>query len=205
MSLLESISQKIQKIDLAGKTVVPGFNDVHQHPFPVYDWSKPYAELRLDTVNSMQSLIGLIKRKAAITPKGMLIKGIGYNELKLKGQPIRDSLDLATVEHPVLIVHASGHISAVNSLMLEKNGITAETQDPPGGSFERYLNNKPNGIIKESARQLFYPKNIIESPKPTHEEELDGYRKYFMQMLAGGLTSIGDCGASPENLNFIGN
>ena len=196
------ITANTKVIDLEGRTVIPGFNDVHQHPYPIYTWDKPYADLRLDTVSSMKSLIELIKRKAAITPKGMLIKGVGYNELKLGGQPIRDSLDKATTNHPVLIVHASGHLAAVNSMMLDLNAINKETQDPPGGAFERYKNGIPDGIIKESARKFFKSNSIIEIPKPTHAEELEGYRKYFLQMLAGGLTSIGDCGTNPEKLKI---
>src|SRR6516165_6280611 len=122
-SIKKFISAKTKVIDLHGKTVTPGFNDVHQHPFPIYSWEKPYADLELDTVSSMASLINLIKRKASVTPKGMLITGVGYNEVKLGAQPIRDSLDKATTDHPVLISHASGHLSAANSLMLQLNGI----------------------------------------------------------------------------------
>ena len=132
------ITKETKVIDLHGHTVIPGFNDVHQHPAPVYSWEKPYAGLRLDTVSSMSSLINLLKRKASITPKGMLITGVGYNEVKLGGQPIRDSLDLASVSHPILISHASGHLSAANSYMLEINGINSNTKDPPGGALERY-------------------------------------------------------------------
>lgn len=54
-------------IDLHGQTVVPGFNDVHQHPFAIYAWDKPYAVLELDTVTSMANLIALLRRKAADT------------------------------------------------------------------------------------------------------------------------------------------
>lgn len=196
------ISAQTKVIDLNGRTVIPGFNDVHQHPFPVYEWDKPYASLRLDTVNSMRSLISLIKKKAAVTPKGMLIKGVGYNELKLGGQPIRDSLDLATTIHPIMISHASGHLVAVNSLMLELNNITRETMDPPGGAFERYQNGLPDGIIKELASNLLASKKIIEAPVPTHAQELEGYKIYFNQMLEGGVTSIGDCGVNPEKINI---
>lgn len=184
-------------IDLNSKTVLPGFNDVHQHPFPVYSWEKPYASLRLDTVSSMQSLITLLKRKAAVTPKGMLIRGVGYNELKLGGQPIRDSLDLATTVHPILITHASGHVCAVNSFLLNANHISKATQDPPGGAFERYKNGVPDGIVKELARKLLSSSRIINPSSPTHAEELEGYRIYFRNMLAGGLTSIGDCWTTP--------
>lgn len=200
--ILQLISEQTKIIDLQGKTVIPGFNDVHQHPAPVYDWDKPYASLRLDTVSSMQSLIQLLKQKAAVTPKGMLIKGVGYNELKLGGQPIRDSLDLATTEHPILISHASGHLSAANSLLLNLNKIDKNTKDPPGGALERYPNGEPDGIIKESARQLLSFKNMVTPPEPTHEQILEGYRIYFHNMLSGGLTSIGDCWVTPEKVDI---
>ena len=196
------VGANTKELDLHGHTVIPGFNDVHQHPFPIYAWDKPYATLRLDTVNSMQSLISLIRRKAVVTPKGMLIRGVGYNELKLGGQPIRDSLDLATTDHPVLISHASGHLSAANSLMLELNGITKETIDPPGGLLERYHDGKPDGIIKETAIGLLKSKKVKEAPAPTPAEELEGYRIYFSNMLSGGLTSIGDCWVTPSKVKI---
>ena len=196
------VGEKTKVIDLQGNTVVPGFNDVHQHPAPVYAWDKPYAVLHLDTVNSMQNLITLLKRKAAITPKGMMTRGVGYNEVKLGGQPIRDSLDKASTEHPILITHASGHLSAANSYLLEINNINQFTKDPPGGALERYKNGMPDGIIKESARQLLSSKKIMNAPKPTHEEELEGYKTYFNNLLSGGLTSIGDCWTSPDKVKI---
>jgi predicted amidohydrolase YtcJ len=201
-SIKKFISLGTKTIDLHGNTVVPGFNDVHQHPAPVYSWDKPYASLRLDTVNSMASLIHLLKRKADITPKGMLIQGVGYNEVKLGSQPIRDSLDKASTDHPILISHASGHLSAANSLMLEINGIDKNTKDPPGGAFERYKDGVPDGIIKESAGRLVSSKKAIRPPSLTWEEELDGYKTYFHDLLAAGLTSIGDCWVTPEKVKI---
>lgn len=196
------IASNTKVIDLKGRTVIPGFNDVHQHPHPVYAWDKPYASLRLDTVSSMANLIDLLKRKAAIIPKGMLITGVGYNEVKLGGQPIRDSLDKASMDHPILISHASGHLSAANSFMLEINGITKETKDPPGGAFERDKKGVPDGIVKESARQMLSSIKVARAAAPTKEEEMEGYRIYFNNMLAGGLTSIGDCWVTPDKVNI---
>jgi len=201
-SMKKFVSSQTKVIDLHGHTVVPGFNDVHQHPAPVYSWDKPYASLRLDTINSMASLISLLKRKADITPKGMLITGVGYNEVKLGGQPIRDSLDKASTDHPILIFHASGHLSAANSLMLELNGIDKNTKDPPGGAFERYNDGVPDGIIKESAEGLVSSKKVIHAADPTWEEELDGYKTYFHDLLAGGVTSVGDCWVTPKKVKI---
>ena len=196
------ITDQTKVIDLQGKTVLPGFNDVHQHPAPVYAWDKPYATLRLDTVNSMSSLVNFLKRKAAVTPKGMLITGVGYNEFKLGCQPIRDSLDKASADHPILITHARWHVSAANSYILDINGINRETKDPPGGAFERYKDGIPDGIIKESARRLLSSEKIIRPARPTWDEELEGYKIYFHDLLAGGLTSIGDCNTSPDKVKI---
>lgn len=196
------IGKGTKVIDLKGKTVLPGFNDVHQHPAPLYTFDKPYASLKLDTVTSMKNLIALLKRKAAITPKGMLIRGVGYNETKLGGQPIRDSLDKASTDHPIIISHVSGHLSAANSYLMDLNGIDENTKDPAGGAFERYANSmRPDGICKESASgYLSRSKNIKYPPKATPAEEMDGYRKYFNDVLANGITSIGDAWTTPEKV-----
>ncbi len=196
------IGKNTRVIDLEGKTVVPGFNDVHQHPVPVYSWEKPYASIELDTVSSMQNLIDLLKRKAAVTPKGMIVRGFGYNEVRLGGQPTRDLLDKASTDHPILISHASGHLSAANSFLLNSNNINQETPDPPGGALERDASGMPDGIIKESARKLLNPKNAIQPPEPTPAEEMEGYKIYFNSLLASGITSVGDCWTTPEKVKI---
>ncbi|HZY37037.1 MAG TPA: amidohydrolase [Mucilaginibacter sp.] len=189
-------------IDLKGKTVVPGFNDVHMHPAAIYSFDKPYAVLKLDTVSSMKNLIALLKKKASIMPKGMLIRGVGYNETKLGGQPIRDSLDKASTDHPIQISHVSGHLSAANSYLMDLNGIDENTKDPAGGAFERYHGtNKPDGICKETAAgYLHRSKKIIEPPKPTEEEEMEGFRNFFNNVLASGVTSIGDAWTTEDKV-----
>jgi predicted amidohydrolase YtcJ len=201
-SLQKYIGQNTRVIKLNGQTVIPGFNDVHQHPAPVYNFKELYATLELDTVSSMKNLISLLRRKAAITPKGMLIRGVGYNETKLGGQPIRDSLDKASTDHPILISHVSGHLSAANSFLMNINGINENTKDPAGGAFERYHGtNKPDGICKEAAAgYLHHAKNIQYPPKPTAEQEMAGYRLYFNNVLASGVTSIGDAWTTPEKV-----
>jgi predicted amidohydrolase YtcJ len=196
------VGEGTKVMDLQGRTVVPGFNDVHQHPAPVYTWDKPYASLELDTVNSMGSLIDLLRRKAAITPKGIIIRGRGYNEFRLGHQPTRDFLDQATADHPILITHASGHVSAANTQLLRMSGIDRNTPDPPGGALERDGNGDPDGIVKESAGRLLRRDRSIEPRKPSPEEEMEGYRLYFHQLLGSGITSVGDCWTTPGKVRL---
>ena len=72
----EHIGAQTQVIDLHGQTLVPGFNDVHQHPAPLYSWDKPYASLELDTVTShSESLIALLKKEGCDYAQGYVDPG----------------------------------------------------------------------------------------------------------------------------------
>jgi len=68
----------------------------------------------------------------------MTIQGVGYNEFRLGGQPLRDTPDLASTKHPILISNVSRHYSAANSFILNASGISEATPDPAGGAFDRY-------------------------------------------------------------------
>jgi predicted amidohydrolase YtcJ len=194
------IGPKTRVADLAGKTVIPGFNDAHLHPTPQYPFETPYATLQLDTVSSMNSLLTILRRKAAVTPDGMPITGYGYNEFRIGGQPLRDTLDQVSTRHPILISNVSGHYSAGNSLVFSLANITETTPDPAGGAFDRYVGTqRPNGLIRESARQLL---RMPALPKPGPAEEYASYKRYFEDLLAQGITSMGDAGISPARLKI---
>ena len=58
--------------------------------------------------------------------EGLPIKGFGYQDTKLGGHPTREILDKISLNHPVIIRHSSGHITAVNSYVLKLAGITKQ-------------------------------------------------------------------------------
>jgi predicted amidohydrolase YtcJ len=191
-------------IDLSGKTIVPGFNDAHLHPMPIYPFESVHANLELspDKVASMEQLVELLKVKAASTPKGLLIQGFGYQDTKLGGHPTRLLLDKASSEHPIIIRHSSGHISAANSLALHLAGITKETVDPAGGSFDREADGMPNGVCRESAAALLRTDNIKKPALPTDQEELEAYQKCFDNFISKGITSITEAGSSFQKIKI---
>jgi predicted amidohydrolase YtcJ len=121
---LQYKNAKTQIIDLNGKTIIPGFNDVHLHPNPETDFKELDHVIKIDTVTSISSLIKILTEKAKITPEGMLIRARGYNESKLGMEPTSIILDAASTKHPIILTHASGHKSVVNTYVLNINHIT---------------------------------------------------------------------------------
>jgi predicted amidohydrolase YtcJ len=185
-------------LDLAGKTVVPGFIDAHTHPRPIFDEDSPWYNIETgpDKVKTIEDLIAAIRKKAAKTPRGMLITGTGYQETKLGRHPTRHDLDRATTDHPVLITHSSGHLSVCNSAALKLAKVTRDTADPQGGKFERDETGEPTGLLKERAAR------IVRSAAPRVEvpeaDTLAGYRTCFRRFLASGLTGVHVAGTDPS-------
>jgi predicted amidohydrolase YtcJ len=90
----------------------------------------------------------------AVVRKVNLIVGFGYDDSTLKElrHPTRDDLDAVAKDVPLLVVHQSGHLSAVNSKALELLGYTAATKDPAGGVIRRREGSQePNGVLEEIA------------------------------------------------------
>jgi predicted amidohydrolase YtcJ len=147
-------------VNLEGRTMLPGFVDPHGH----------VAMVGLQAVggnllaapdgegNDIPALIRILRdwaaRNEAAVRRYGLIFGFGYDDSQLKERrhPTRDELDQVSTEMPVLIIHTSSHLAAVNSKALEKVGITAATPDPTGGVFRRRDGSRePNGVMEENA------------------------------------------------------
>jgi predicted amidohydrolase YtcJ len=193
-------------VDLKGMTVTPGFNDVHLHPTGVYEEDSPYYTpwLGPEKVHNMDELIAALKAKAAKTPKGQMVRGVRYQDTKLGRHPTRYDLDKASTEHPISISHSSGHITVVNSYILNASGITKDTKDPPGGSFDRDPDGTPNGVIRESAGRLLRRgyDGGGDAPRIPYEAELEGHVKCFRIYAERGITSAGIAGGSPQSFRL---
>lgn len=192
-------------IDLDGMTVVPGFNDAHLHPQMIFDQGSPYYRVWLgaDRVKTIDQLIAALKAKAAITPPGKAINGYGYNDVTLGRHPNRYDLDKISTTQPVVITHGSGHITAVNSYVLNAAGITEDTPDPSGGALDRDPDGTPNGVIRESARGLIGKALRGTEVDIPHDQQLLGYLNCFRQYSAKGITSVGVAGGSPSSFRML--
>ena len=195
----------VQVVDLHGMTVTPGFNDVHLHPVGVYEEGSPYYTpwLGPDKVHNMSELVAALKAKADKTPAGELVGGSRYDDVKLGRHPNRHDLDQASTTHPIVISHASGHIIVVNSYVLKASGITSETKDPPGGSFDRDPDGTPNGVIREAGRRLLARfTSRVGEPRVPFDQEVQGYLRCFRGYSERGITSVGIAGGNPGSFRL---
>jgi len=179
----------MKPIDCQGKTIVPGFNAAHCHPF-AFASSLLSVDCSPSRVRSVAELRARIREQAEGTLGGQWIRATGYNEFYLaeKRHPTRWDLDKAAPYHPVRLNHRSGHACVLNSLALQLVGITGETMEPPGGMIDRDLETgEPNGILFGMDQQ------VAQTVPPLAREEFDrGLRLANRQYLSYGVTSLQD-------------
>jgi predicted amidohydrolase YtcJ len=197
------IGPSTQVIDAKGRTIVPGFIDSHMHPRAQFDELGPYGRLDLTPeagVVTRADLYAKLRAKIAVTPPGQLIVGSRYQDDLIGGHPTAAQLDVIAPDHPVILVHSSGHRRSVNTLALKASGINDQTPNPPGGAIERDAAGKATGIILESVPGFQPLYDALPTPSPA--DELAAYRREFQMFLSHGIVGIGDAGASPEKVDI---
>jgi predicted amidohydrolase YtcJ len=143
-------------VELEGRTVVPGFIEAHGH-FPGAGLSAVGADLNSPPIGDVTDVAGVIEALREVDRnrpgKGWLI-GFGYDDTMLAERRHLTTADLDQVSttRPVLAMHISAHMVAVNSLALERYNIYAESPDPPGGEIEKdEETGEPTGLLLETA------------------------------------------------------
>ena len=185
-----------RKVDLGGKTVLPGFIDAHAHPA-----SSGRSHLRnVDCdLRSIQAIQQALRQAAAKTPPGQWVLGFKYDDTKTAdGRTlVFQDLDQAVPDHPVLITHRGGHESFVNSAALKAANVDDTVTDPSGGKYERDPSGHLTGRIIERAAAPF--EKLIPSTY-SRDDYREGVKLISKMMTKTGITSVGDALGSPQDL-----
>jgi hypothetical protein len=182
-------------VDLAGKTLLPGFIDTHGHM--VY-FGKNLIDANLFGTADIPDLVRRMKQQAERTPADGWIVGFGYQARGMKEQrtPTVEELDAISADRPVMIVDSSGHLGAGNSVVFARAGITADTPDPKGGTFARKANGTSLlGPMEETAL------NAVRSKRPPFtgklaDEAITGAANVW---ASHGHTTAQECGLGLGN------
>lgn len=180
-------------IDLAGKVVIPGFNDTHMH---LYGFGTTLESVNLMNVSSIDEIVNEVRNFISSNniKENEWIRGRGWNQdyfVYDKRFPTRYDLDKISTKHPIILSRACGHVAVVNSKALEICNIDENTINVEGGDFDI-----DKGIFKEKAISLI-TENI---PKASVNDIKNTLIKAMKYANSKGLTSI-----HTDDLSHCGN
>jgi predicted amidohydrolase YtcJ len=147
---------RVRRVDLQGRTLLPGFNDAHVHIWKLGLLLTVQVDARGAAAPDIPAIVRAFAARAQVTPPGVWLTGRGYNEAELpeRRHLTRADLDAASTQHPIALTRTCGHMIVANSRALELAGITRETPDPPGGVIVRDERGEPTGLLQETAQGL---------------------------------------------------
>jgi hypothetical protein len=187
-----------KRIDLAGRTLIPGFNDAHVHIWKLGLLLTRQVMANKAAAPDIPAIIQRFREKANTLPAGAWIIGRGYNEAELPEMrhPTRYDLDAASPDHPVALTRTCGHMIVANTRALQLAGITRDTLSPPGGVIVLDEQGEPTGLLQETAMGLLT--RVI--PEPTDAEMGESIKAANQHQLSLGISSATDPLLTPFHL-----
>ncbi len=199
---------KTEMVDLAGKTLIPGFFDAHSH-FSQVGLQAISANLLpppdgpVKSVAQLQKALRDYMATSPIVKQYGIVIGFDYDDSQLaeRRSPTRQELDAVSNDLPVFIIHQSGHLGAYNSKALAVAGVTAATPNPSGGVIHREADGKtPNGVLEENAHFDALLKLL---PKFTTEQGIELLKASQDIYIANGFTTAQEGRADPATLALL--
>lgn len=184
-----------QTFDAKGMTIVPGFIDCHNHAG---------GEVLLNEVLvgnpfevefvSIRGAIGKLRERAQATPPGTWVEGYFFDDTKVSDKrqlTIRD-LDEVSSEHPVIVRHRGGHTYFYNSKAFAMAGVTKDTPNPMGGTYDKDETGQLNGRVTDLASAPFNKVGTRRTYTAEQAEQRarDGIAHISKQFARYGLTSV---------------
>ena len=190
------VGPQTQVVDLKGRMVVPGLQDVHIHPI---SGGIEANACDLNSLTTVEQYLTKIKECAAANPDASWITGGGWLMSAFGPGALarKELLDAIEPNRPVFLDSRDGHSAWVNSKALEVAGITNDTPDPPDGRIDRDpKTGEAIGSLQEGGMGL------VRSKKPADTDAArDAGLRYAIKMLHGyGITGIQDAHVEEHHL-----
>ncbi|WP_210588377.1 amidohydrolase [Streptomyces sp. GESEQ-35] len=101
-----------QRVDLDGRTLLPGLWDSHVH---MVQWAVTRRRLDVSGAGSAQAAAGSAGERAAALPPGEPLIGYGFRDGLWPDPPHKDLLDAVVRDRPVLLISMDLHSAWLNS------------------------------------------------------------------------------------------
>jgi predicted amidohydrolase YtcJ len=177
--------KQTRRVDLGGRTVIPGFNDAHDH---IQVGPDAYA-LPIKSDNpSWEQVTQAIAAGAARVQKGTWIVGEFGDAVLDDSQATRTVLDTLAPDDPILLETWTGHAALMNTAGLRKLGIREDEPNPEGGFYPR---NPSDGRLTGWAFE--FAKFRIGrrfSELVSEQEATKQLNQFFAQAARWGITTV---------------
>lgn len=184
---------KTKRINLQGKTVVPGFNDAHDHPgflSPVSNFFN--AEFSI-TGPDKKSVVDSVTRLVKTAKPGEWINGV-IGMIAFTDTTMRQVLDSVAPGNPVALQNMWGHGLVLNSYALKLLHISDNEPDPLGGWYVRKTGSDIiTGAMYEYAQWPVW--KALSAAEP--EYFIQGLKLYADEQIKMGITTVQFMNLSP--------
>ena len=192
---LAFVGPRTERLDLPGRTVIPGMVDAHAH---LLGLGQALRTVSLVGTRSYDEVIARVVERAKTARPGEWIRGRGWdqNDWADTRFPTHQALSRAVPNNPVYLTRVDGHAALVNAKALELAQVTAATADPTGGRFIRDSAGNPTGVLVDGAQGVVG--RVI--PAATRVELREQTLAAIAEANRWGLTGIHDAGVDADGI-----
>ena len=188
-----------RKIDLRGRTVIPGLIDSHSHP--IRGGLYYNLELRWDGVASLADAMRMLREQAQRTPPNHWVRVVGgWSEFQFaeKRMPSLDELNAAAPDTPVFVLNLYA-MAILNRAALRAVGYDRNTPNPPGGEIQHDAAGNPTGILIARPNAFILYSTLAKGPKLPFDQQANSARQFMRELNRLGVTSVIDAGGGFQN------
>ncbi|MBV8849182.1 MAG: amidohydrolase [Methylobacteriaceae bacterium] len=181
---------KTQRIDLAGRTVIPGLTDMHLHGIrAALTYSLEVSWIGVPSLAEALARIKAAAQKAA--PGQWIIVAGGWTDIqfKEKRKPTQAEIVVASPDNPVYIQHLYEWVLMSPRAFAEMQ-ISGDADLPKFGKLVRDDSGKPTGEIEGNG--VTFTALFNKLPRPNFAQEVEGTKAFFRELSRLGITGFID-------------
>jgi hypothetical protein len=180
-------------VDLAGRTLLPGFIDPHQHSCFVALFAELLADVGYTTYPTRAELMAGLKALDAKLPAGTWLVGCNFDNLLQGGDLSMAELDGISKDRPIFIWYINMHDGAANSAAFKLANVPSDVGVLPGGGhFGRNPDGSFNGLVYEESAMLMFAAKAF--PPITPQIFAKAMQDFFKASAALGYTTTHEPG-----------
>eukprot|EP00731_Ephydatia_muelleri_P016231 Em0009g655a len=184
-----NIGKDTEVIDLKHHTMLPGFIEAHSHVILTALYNLAYTDVGGYKYKTYSAIQKKMKEVIANTAKDGWCVFTGWDVELVPDLPelSADYLDTTFAEHTnVLVITMNGHSAYANRAALSSSHISADTPDPPGGT---YVRDKDGNLTGQLLEEPAVSQVLRRATLPSVSTFLEAVRATLKEYARAGLTT----------------